>query len=82
MKNTNKPWVSTQSLDLTQQRRTARKKYQNHRNPENYDTWRNVAELADISLVNDKISKTEQMCVEADTAGNRNNTKELLLKES
>ena len=71
------PWVSTQSFDLTEQRQTARKKYQNHRNPENYDTWRNVAELANKSLVNDKINKTEQMREEADTAGNRNDTKEL-----
>ena len=34
-KNTNKPWVSTQNVDLIKQRRAARKKYQNHRNPEN-----------------------------------------------
>ena len=34
-KNTNKLWVSTQNLDLIKQRGAARKKYQNHRNPEN-----------------------------------------------
>ena len=33
--------------------------------------------LADISLVNDKINKIEQMCVEADAASNGNDTKEL-----
>ena len=79
-KNTSKHQVSTQSLDLIEQRRTARKKYQNHRNPEYYDTWRYVAEPADISLVNDKINKIEYMCVEADAASNRNHTKELFNK--
>ena len=69
--------VFTQSLGLIEQRQATRKKYQNHRNPENYDIWRNIAELADISLVNDKINKTEQMCVETDAASNRNDAKEL-----
>ena len=69
--------VFTRSLGLIEQRQATRKKYQNHRNPENNDTWRNIAELADISLVNDKISKTEQMCVETDAASNRNDAKEL-----
>ena len=76
-KNTSESWVSTRSLDLIEQRRVARKKYQNHCNPENYDTWRNIAELADISLVNDKINKIEEMRVEADAASNRNDCKEL-----
>ena len=76
-KETKKPWVSTQSLDLIEQRRSARKRYQNHFNSENYNTWRNIAELADASLVNDKINKIEQMCVEADAASKRNDTKEL-----
>ena len=72
-----KPWVSTQSSDLNEQRRSVRKSYQNHRNSENYNTWRNTAEIVDASLVNDKINKIEQMCVEADTASKRNDTKEL-----
>ena len=38
---------------------------------------RNIAELADTSLVNDKINKIEQMCVEVDAARKRNDTKEL-----
>ena len=41
------------------------------------NTWRNIAELADTSLVNDKINKIEQMCVEEDAASTRNDTKEL-----
>ena len=71
-KNTNKPQVSTQSI--IDQRRAARKKYQNHCNPENDDIWRNIAELADIALVNDEINKIEQMSVEADAVSNRNET--------
>ena len=78
-KNTNKLLVFTQSLGLIEQRQATRKKYQNHRNPENYDIWRNIAELADISLVNDKINKTEQMCVETDAASNGNDAKELFI---
>ena len=69
--------MSTRSSDLIEQRRSARKRYQNHRNSENYNTRRNIAELADTSLVNDKINKIEQMCVEADAASKRNDTKEL-----
>ena len=76
-KETKKPWVSTQSSDLIEQRQSARKRYQNHCNSENYNTWRNIAELVDASLVNDKINKIEQMCVEADAASKRNDTKEL-----
>ena len=77
-KETKKPWVSTQSSELIEQRRSARKRYQNHRNSENYDTWRNIAELANASLANDKINKIEQMCVKADAASKRNDTKELI----
>ena len=76
-KNANKPWVSSESLDLTEQWQAVCKKYKNHSNPENHNTWRNIDELADISLVNDKINKTEQMCIEANVASNRNDTKEL-----
>ena len=76
-KEANKPWVSTQSSELIKQRWSARKIYQNHRNSENYNTWRNIAELADTSLVNDKINKVEQMRIEADAASKRNDTKEL-----
>ena len=65
------------SSDLIEQRRSARKRYQNHRNSEDYNTWRNIAELADASLANETISKIEQMCVEADAASKRNDTKEL-----
>ena len=63
---------------MIEQRRSARKRYQNHRNSENCNTWRNIAELADASPENDKINKAEQMCVEADAASKRNDTKELL----
>ena len=56
-RNTNKPWVSTQSLDLIEQRQATRKKYQNHCNHENYNTGRSITELTDVSLVNDKINK-------------------------
>ena len=62
---------------MIEQRRSARKRYQNHRNSENYNTWRNIAELADASLPNDNINKIEQMCVEADVASKRNDTTEL-----
>ena len=75
-KETKKPWVSTQSSDLIEQRQSAWKRYQNHRNSENYNTWRNIAGLADASLANDKIKKIEQMCVAADAASKRNDTKE------
>ena len=44
---------------------------------ENYNTWRNATELGDASLVNDKINNIEQMCVKADAASKRKNTKEL-----
>ena len=37
-----------------------------------------IAVLSDISLVNDKINKIEQICVEANAASDRNDTKELL----
>ena len=56
-KETKKPWVSTQSSDLIEQWRSAQKRYQNHRNSGNYSTWRNIAELADASLANDKTTK-------------------------
>ena len=71
-KEAKKPWVSSQSSDLIKQRRSAWKRYQNHRNSENYNIWRNIAELADTSIVNDKINKIEQMCVEVDAASKRN----------
>ena len=75
-KETKKPWVSTQSSDLIEQRQSAWKRYQNHRNSENCNTWRNIAGLADASLAKDKIKKIEQMCVAADAASKRNDTKE------
>ena len=71
----NKPWVSEQSTKLIQQRRIARKRYQNHRNPDNYNAWREYGEQVDVSLANDKINKIEQMCVEADAASKRNDTR-------
>ena len=64
-------------LDLIEQRRSAGKRYQNHRNSKNYNIWRNIAEQADTSLVNDEINKIEQKCVEAGAASKRNDTKEL-----
>ena len=76
-KKAKKPWVSVQSSDLIEQQWSAQERYQNHRNSKNYKTWRNIAELADTSLVNDKTNKIEQMCVEADAASKRNDTKEL-----
>ena len=42
---------------MIEQRRSAQKRYQNHRNSENYNTWINTAELADASLVNDHCIK-------------------------
>ena len=76
-KDSKKPWVSAQSINLIEKRQSARKKYQNHRNPENHDTWRRAAEQADESLANDKIKKIEQMCTEAEAASRRNDSKEL-----
>ena len=61
-KETKKPWVSNQSSYLIEQRPSARKRYPNHLNSENCNTWRNTAELADASLVNDKIKKLNK-CV-------------------
>ena len=37
-----------------------------------------IAVLSDISLANDNINKIEQICVEANGASDRNDTKELL----
>ena len=37
-----------------------------------------IAVLSDISLANDSINKIEQICVEANGASDRNDTKELL----
>ena len=76
-KDAKKPWVSTQSSHLTEQRQSAQKRYQNHHNSENYNTWRNTAQLADTWLVNDKINKIKQMSVEDDAASKRNDTIEL-----
>ena len=72
-----KPWVSAQNTELIQQRRIARKRYQNHRNPGNYNAWRESAEQADVSLANDKINNIEQMCVDADAGSKRNDTRGL-----
>ena len=64
---------------MIEQRQYPWKRYQNHHNSENYNTWRNTAELADASLLNDKINKVEQMCTEDDAASKRNDTKELFI---
>ena len=64
---------------MIEQRQSQWKRYQNYRNSENYITWRNTAELADTSLVNDKINKVEQIYAEDDAANKRNDTNKLFI---
>ena len=73
-----KPLVSTESSYLTEQWLSAQKRYQNYSNCENYNTWTDIVDLVDTSLVNDKkINKIKQMGVVADAASKTNDTKRL-----
>ena len=53
-------WVSNQSMQLAEERKIARKTYNNHRNEENYNKWRLLATQTEESMKSDKSNYIKQ----------------------
>ena len=65
-------WVSKDSDDLMQEQQRARTNFRNHRNDQNYLSWRQAAIAVEESLANDKTSYLQQKCSEAEEASRQN----------
>ena len=61
-------WVSQQTEALVKKRVTLRNNYRNHRNRENYNSWREAAKLIDESFENDQQRFFENKCLQAEDA--------------